>query len=33
VTSGVEYIWGRHETKDGSSATDYRLQWSTRVTF
>ncbi len=33
VTSGVEYIWGKHETKDGSSGTDYRLQWSTRVTF
>jgi hypothetical protein len=33
VTSGVEYIWGKHETKDGLSATDYRLQWSTRVTF
>ena len=33
VTSGVEYIWGRNESKDGSSATDYRLQWSTRVIF
>ena len=33
VTTGVEYIWGKHESKDGASATDYRLQWSTRVTF
>jgi len=33
VTSGVEYIWGKNETKDGASAIDYRLQWSTRVTF
>jgi hypothetical protein len=33
VTSGVEYVWGRNETKDGASAIDYRLQWSTRVTF
>ncbi len=33
VTSGVEYVWGRNESKDGSSATDYRLQWSTRVAF
>jgi len=33
VTTGAEYIWGKHESKDGASATDYRLQWSTRVTF
>jgi hypothetical protein len=33
VTTGVEYIWGRLDTKDGSNATDYRLQWSTRVSF
>ena len=33
VTSGVEYIWGKNETKDGTSAIDYRLPWSTRVTF
>ena len=33
VTSGVEYIWGKNESKDGQSATDYRLQWSTRVSF
>ena len=33
VTTGLEYIWGKLETKDGANATDYRLQWSTRVTF
>jgi hypothetical protein len=33
VTTGVEYIWGKHETKDGSNANDSRLQWSTRVAF
>jgi hypothetical protein len=33
VTTGAEYIWGKNESKDGSSATDARLQWSTRVTF
>jgi len=33
VMTGAEYIWGKNEAKDGSSATDYRLQWSTRVTF
>jgi hypothetical protein len=33
VTSGLEYIWGKNEAKDGSSATDYRLQFSTKVTF
>jgi hypothetical protein len=33
VTTGVEYIWGKNESKDGASATDYRLQWSTRVAF
>jgi hypothetical protein len=31
--TGAEYIWGRHETFDGSSAIDTRVQWSTRVTF
>jgi hypothetical protein len=31
--TGGEYIWGKHEQKDGFSATDQRLQWSTRVTF
>jgi outer membrane murein-binding lipoprotein Lpp len=33
VTTGVEFIWGKLETKDGSSADDSRLQWSTRVSF
>lgn len=33
VMTGAEYIWGRHETFDGSSATDTRVQWSTRVSF
>jgi hypothetical protein len=33
VMTGAEYIWGKLEAKDGSSAIDYRLQWSTRVTF
>jgi hypothetical protein len=33
VTTGFEYIWGKLETKDGASANDSRLQWSTRVSF
>jgi hypothetical protein len=33
VMTGAEYLWGRHQTKDGASATDNRVQWSTRVTF
>lgn len=33
VTTGLEYVWGKLETKDGSSALDYRLQFSTKVTF
>jgi len=33
VTTGVEYIWGKNESRDGASATDHRLQWSTRVAF
>jgi hypothetical protein len=33
VMTGAEYIWGRHETFDGSSAIDTRVQWSTRVSF
>ena len=33
VTTGLEYVWGKLETKDGSSAPDYRLQFSTKVTF
>jgi hypothetical protein len=33
VTTGAELIWGQLEHKDGSSAVDYRLQFSTKVTF
>jgi hypothetical protein len=33
LMSGVEYIWGNHETKDGSSASDNRLQFSTKYSF
>ena len=33
VTTGAEFVWGQLEHKDGSSATDYRLQFSTKVTF
>jgi len=33
LMTGGEYIWGKNETKDGASATDARMQWSTRVTF
>jgi hypothetical protein len=33
VLLGGEYLWGRRENKDGSSASDSRLQFSTRVSF
>jgi hypothetical protein len=33
VLTGLEFIWGQRENKDGSSAPDYRLQYSTKVTF
>ena len=33
VTTGAEFVWGQLEHKDGSSAEDYRLQFSTKVTF
>ena len=33
VMTGAEYVWGKNESKDGSSATDARLQWSTRVSY
>ena len=33
VTTGAEFIWGQLEHKDGASAVDYRLQFSTKVTF
>ena len=29
----VEFVWGELEQKSGDSATDYRLQFSTKVTF
>jgi hypothetical protein len=33
ITTGLEFIWGRREDKDGASAVDNRLQFSTKVTF
>lgn len=33
VLTGLEFVWGELQTKDGASATDYRLQFSTKVTF
>lgn len=33
VLTGLEFVWGELEQKDGKSATDYRLQFSTKVTF
>jgi hypothetical protein len=33
VTTGAELVWGQLTHKDGSSAEDYRLQFSTKVTF
>lgn len=33
VLLGGEYVWGRRENKDGSGASDSRLQFSTRVSF
>ena len=33
VLTGLEFVWGELEQKDGQSATDYRLQYSTKVTF
>ena len=33
LTTGLEVVWGELEQKDGESATDYRLQFSTKVTF
>jgi hypothetical protein len=33
VLTGLEFVWGELEQKDGQSATDYRLQFSTKVTF
>ena len=33
VLLGGEYIWGKRENFDGSSASDNRIQFSTKVTF
>ncbi len=33
VTTGLEFVWGELEQKNGQSATDYRLQFSTKVAF
>lgn len=33
VMTGLEFVWGELEQKNGQSATDYRLQFSTKVTF
>ena len=33
VLLGGEYIWGKRENRDGSSASDSRFQFSTRVSF
>ena len=33
VLTGLEFVWGELQQKSGESATDYRLQFSTKVTF
>jgi len=33
VLTGGELVWGQLKTKDGTSAPDYRFQFSTKVTF
>ena len=33
VLTGLEFVWGELQQNDGQSATDYRLQFSTKVTF
>ena len=33
VLTGLEFVWGELEQKSGASAVDYRLQFSTKVTF
>src|SRR5574337_192573 len=33
VLTGLEFVWGELEQNSGASATDYRLQFSTKVTF
>ena len=33
MMTGLEFAYGERENKDGASAPDYRLQFSTRVAF
>jgi hypothetical protein len=33
LTTGAELLWGRRENKDGASADDQRVQFSTKFTF
>jgi hypothetical protein len=33
VTTGAELLWGQRENKGGQSASDVRIQYSTKVTF
>ena len=33
VLTGLEFVWGELEQNSGASATDYRLQFSTKVSF
>jgi hypothetical protein len=33
ILTGAEYIWGKNEAKDGSSAIDDRIQFSTKFQF
>lgn len=33
LTTGAELLWGQLENKDGSSAEDHRIQFSTKYTF
>ena len=33
VVTGLEFVWGELEQKNGASAADSRLQYSTKVTF
>ena len=33
VTTGLEFVWGELDQKSGASAADYRLQFSSKVTF
>jgi hypothetical protein len=33
VLTGLEFVWGELEQYGGESAADYRLQFSTKLTF